>query len=231
MSFRAQVWAMLGRNQSPRIAACRPLGCQFGCRSRSYHRREDSITQWRGSVQPQVRRVARLGFTFSCSGVSSTHIRRSVKAPRAAVHRALRDARAVATWIVPNGMMSHGFAFDAREAGSFRILLTFEAPAGTGKTTAHTDTCHLRFVALVPNELVVDLETTDPALRNRLTITISRADAGGGTDVLAMHDRLPRGLSTADNEAGRRSTLAKPAALVEAGQNVRGLLRDPGQST
>jgi hypothetical protein len=39
----------------------------------------------------------------------------------------------------------------------------------------------------------------------------------GGTDVLAVHDGLPRGLPTADNEAGWRSALSKLAALVEAG--------------
>jgi hypothetical protein len=36
-------------------------------------------------------------------------------------------------------------------------------------------------------------------------------------DVLAVHDGLPPGLPTADNEAGWRSSLAKLAALVEAG--------------
>jgi hypothetical protein len=39
----------------------------------------------------------------------------------------------------------------------------------------------------------------------------------GGTEILAVHDRLPPGLSPADNEAGWRSSLAKLAALVEAG--------------
>jgi hypothetical protein len=63
---------------------------------------------------------------------------------------------------------------------------------------------------------VVEFETTDPALRGEMTITISLADADGGTDVLAVHDGLPRGLSTADNEAGWRSSLAKLAALAEA---------------
>jgi hypothetical protein len=47
-------------------------------------------------------------------------------------------------------------------------------------------------------------------------MTITIADANGGTEVLAVHDGLPRGLPTADNEAGRRSSLAKLAALVEA---------------
>ncbi len=39
----------------------------------------------------------------------------------------------------------------------------------------------------------------------------------GGTDVLAVHDGLPPGVPTADNEAGWREALAKLAALVEAG--------------
>ena len=149
--------------------------------------------------------------------MSSTRISRRVNAPRAIVYRALLDARAVATWMVPTGMTSHVHAFDAREGGSFRISLTYDAPSGTGKTTAHTDTYHGRFVKLVKNEVVevVEFETTDPALRGEMTITISLADADGGTDVLAVHDGLPRGLPTADNEAGWRSSLAKLAALVD----------------
>ena len=42
-------------------------------------------------------------------------------------------------------------------------------------------------------------------------------EGGSFTDVLAVHDGLPRGLPTADNEAGWRSSLAKLATLVEAG--------------
>ena len=73
---------------------------------------------------------------------------------------------------------------------------------------------------LVTNEQVVEVvefETTDPALHGEMTITISLADADGGTDVLAVHDGLPRGVPTAENAAGWRSSLAKLAALVEAG--------------
>ncbi len=136
------------------------------------------------------------------------------------VYRALLDARAVATWMVPTGMTSHLHAFDPREGGSFRISLTYDALTGAGKTTAHTDTYHGHFVNLVTNEQVVEVvefETADPAMRGEMTITISLADAGGGTDVLAVHGQLPPGLSAADNEVGWRSSLAKLAALVEAG--------------
>jgi hypothetical protein len=57
-------------------------------------------------------------------------------------------------------------------------------------------------VKLVANEQVVELvefETADPALRGDMTITISLADADGGTELLAVHDGLPPGLSTSDN--------------------------------
>lgn len=152
--------------------------------------------------------------------MSSTRISRRVSAPRAAVYRALLDGRAVATWMVPTGMTSHVHAFDAREGGSFRISLTYDAPIGTGKTTAHTDTFHGRFVKLVPDEQVVwvvEFETADPAMRGEMTITFTLADVEGGTEIHAVHDRLPPGLSPADNELGWRMSLAKLAALVEAG--------------
>jgi uncharacterized protein YndB with AHSA1/START domain len=135
------------------------------------------------------------------------------------VYRALLDARAVAHWKVPDGMTCHVHEFDAREGGSIRIALTYDEPTGTGKTTPHTDTYHGRFVKLVPNEQVVEadeFETTDPELRGEMTITITLADADGGTDLIAVHDGLPRGVSPADNETGWRMALAKLAALVEA---------------
>ncbi len=158
--------------------------------------------------------------------MSSTRISWRVNAPRASVYRALLDARAVATWMVPTGMTSHVHAFDPREGGAFRISLTYDAPTGTGKTTAQTDTYHGRFVELVSDEKVVEVvefETADPVLRGAMTITFALTDADGGTEIQAVHDGLPSGVPPADNEAGWRSSLAKLAALVEAGSNARDL--------
>jgi uncharacterized protein YndB with AHSA1/START domain len=152
--------------------------------------------------------------------MSSTRISRHINAPREVVYRALLDPRAVAKWKVPDGMTCRVHHFDAREGGSIRISLTYDEPTGTGKTTAHTDTYHGRFVKLVPNEQIVEVdefETTDPALTGEMTITTTLADADGGTNLLAVHDGLPRGVSPADNEAGWQMALAKLAALVEAG--------------
>lgn len=152
--------------------------------------------------------------------VRSTRVSRHVKAPRARVYAALIDANAVAKWKVPTGMTCHVHAFEGREGGTFRISLTYDASTQAGKTTAHTDTYWGRFVELVPNERVVEVdefETADPGLRGEMKVTITLVEANGGTDVLGVHEGLPPGVSIADNEVGWQSALARLAALVEAG--------------
>ena len=66
----------------------------------------------------------------------------------------------------------------------------------------------------------VEFETSDPAMHGEMTITISLADADGGTDLVAVHEALPSGLPPADNEVGWRSSLAKLAAYVDAAQTI-----------
>ena len=148
----------------------------------------------------------------------STRVARHIRAPRSAVYRALLDAGAIAKWRVPAGMSSHVHEFDAREGGSFRISLTYDAPAESGKSAAHTDTYHGRFVTLVPNEQVVEVvefETADPELRGVMTMTTTLTEAAGGTDVLVVHEGIPDKVPAADNETGTRMALANLAGLVE----------------
>ena len=99
--------------------------------------------------------------------------------------------------------------FDAREGGAFRISLTYDAQTGTGKTTAHTDTYRGNFVKLVANTQVVEaleFETTDDALRGKMTITTTLVDANGGTDVLVQYEGLPRGYRLPKHAHGTRET-------------------------
>ena len=148
----------------------------------------------------------------------STRADRHIRAPRSAVYRALLDAGAIAKWRVPAGMSSHVHEFDAREGGSFRISLTYDTPAGSGKSAAHTDTYHGRFVKLVPDEQVVEVfefETADPELRGEMTMTTTLTEAAGGTDVHVVHEGIPDQVPAADNETGTRMALANLADLVE----------------
>jgi uncharacterized protein YndB with AHSA1/START domain len=142
-----------------------------------------------------------------------------IHAPRERVYDALIDPASVARWRVPAGMTSEVHEFDAREGGAVRVSLTYDAPDRAGKTVGRTDTYRGRFVRLVPNELVVEVdefETDDPALGGEMTITIGLSDADGGTELVATHEGLPEGVSPADNETGWREALARLAALVES---------------
>ena len=151
--------------------------------------------------------------------MASITITHHLKAPRAKVYAALLDEQAVPNWKVPYGMTCHVHQFEPREGGAIRVSLTYDAPTGTGKTTAQTDTYHGRFVRLVPNEEIVEVdefETDDPALQGEMTITIRLADAAdGGTDLYAVHDDLPPGVSPTENEYGWRMALTNLAELVE----------------
>src|SRR5262245_38807721 len=95
--------------------------------------------------------------------------------------------------------------FHPREGGAFRVSLTYDAEDEVGKTHARTDTYHGHFAKLVPGKEVVEVlefETDDPRLRGEMTMTTTLLDAGGGTDVVTLHEGLPAGVSPADNETG-----------------------------
>jgi uncharacterized protein YndB with AHSA1/START domain len=70
----------------------------------------------------------------------STRVSQHVSASRPAVYRALIEADAIAKWRVPAGMSSQVHEFDAREGGSFRVSLAYDAPDSAGKSAPHTDT-------------------------------------------------------------------------------------------
>jgi uncharacterized protein YndB with AHSA1/START domain len=150
--------------------------------------------------------------------MSSTRVSCHINAPRDAVYRALIDARAVENWMCPTGMTSVVHEFDAREGGRFRISLTYDEPTATGKSTALTDTYHGRFVKLVADQLVVEVmefETDAPEMRGEMTVSFTLTDANGGTELVAVHDNVPPGISADDNELGWRMSLDKLKQLVE----------------
>ena len=150
--------------------------------------------------------------------MSTTRSTRRIAAPRARVYRALLDPEAVRQWMVPDSMTSEIHSFDPIEGGALRISLTYDTPTDTGKTTAHTDTYHGRFVRVVPDREVVqaiEFETDDPAMQGVMTVTYLLADDGDGTLVTGIHDDLPPGVSPSDNELGWRMSMDKLAALVE----------------
>jgi uncharacterized protein YndB with AHSA1/START domain len=148
-----------------------------------------------------------------------TRVTQFIAAPRARVYATLLDPAALARWKVPDGMTAVVHQFEPHEGGTVRVSLTYDAPAGRGKTTAHTDTYVGCFVRLIPETCVVEVdrfETADPALQGSMTTTITLLAVAGGTEVVGEHTDLPPGVPLTDNETGWRLALTKLAALVES---------------
>jgi uncharacterized protein YndB with AHSA1/START domain len=149
----------------------------------------------------------------------TTTTRRHISASPARVYRLLTDAAAVQRWKVPDGMTGVVHEFEPRVGGRFRLSLTYESPAATGKSSAHTDTYHGRFVALVPHSRIVEtlaFETADPAMAGQMTVIYSLAPSANGTELVVIHEGVPDGIAPADNALGWRLSIAKLAALAES---------------
>jgi uncharacterized protein YndB with AHSA1/START domain len=149
----------------------------------------------------------------------TTSVARRLAAPRSRVYAALVDPAQVAQWRFPSGMTCQVHQWHAVVGGELRVSLTYTDPARLGKSSAHTDTYRGRFVELVRDQRVVEVdefETSDDALRGEMTITVELADAGeSGTLVTARHAGLPPGVAVSANEQGWQEALERLARLVE----------------
>jgi uncharacterized protein YndB with AHSA1/START domain len=144
---------------------------------------------------------------------------RIIRAPTRVIYRALLNAGAIERWRPPSGMTGILETFQARENGTYRMVLTYRTPpAGGGKSGEDRDVVNGRFVKLVPNELVVEdvsFVSDDPTLAAPMTITTALVPVMGGTRVTITAENVPDAISEKDHRTGMDSTLANLAAFVE----------------
>jgi uncharacterized protein YndB with AHSA1/START domain len=144
---------------------------------------------------------------------------RLVLASPSSVYRALIDPAARVRWLPPAGMRGRIDSFDARVGGGYRMTLTYEDPSESrGKSSDDADVVFARFVALVPDERVVeavDFESADPAFAGTMTMSWVLAATGGGTEVSIVAEDVPSGIRPEDHVAGLQSSLANLSAYVE----------------
>ncbi len=143
---------------------------------------------------------------------------RVVAAPVDRTFAALVDPEALAVWLPPSGMSGRFEHFDGRPGGSYRMVLRYDDPAtAAGKATADSDVVEARFVAIVPDDRVVqavDFVSDDPAFSGTMTMTWSVVAADGGTRVEIRADDVPEGISAADHAEGITSSLENLAAYL-----------------
>lgn len=135
------------------------------------------------------------------------------------IYAVMIDPDALAIWLPPSGMTGQFDQFDARVGGSYRMVLTYDDPAGApGKATADSDIAEARFVDLQPGRRVaqaVDFASDDPAYAGTMLMIWEVSETGDGCLVEFRAEDVPIGISAEDHAAGLASSLANLAAYVE----------------
>jgi uncharacterized protein YndB with AHSA1/START domain len=135
-----------------------------------------------------------------------------------AIFRAHVDPEVLVKWRAPAGMHARLTEFDARPGGGYRMELRYPDGDGHGKSTANSDIVRVRFVELVPDDLVVEaaeFESDDTANAGTMTITTQLTPVSDGTKVVVTAKNVPPSISEADHREGMESSLKNLALLLE----------------
>lgn len=144
---------------------------------------------------------------------------RFVRAAPARIYQAFVDPRAWIAWLPPQGMTARLDHFEPRAGGTYRLILTYDAPGdeAPGKTSAAADVVHGRFVELLPDRRIVQevrFESDDPAFAEAMTMTWSLAPVLAGTQVTFTCENVPDAIRPEDHAAGLASSLENLAAWL-----------------
>lgn len=144
---------------------------------------------------------------------------RIISSPLDRAFGALVDRDALEAWLPPEGMTASFERFEPTPGGSYRLILTYMEPEGSGaKSSADSDIVDARFVDIVHNDRVVqavDFVSDDPAFAGTMTMTWAVHETDNGTMVEFVADDVPAGISAEDHAVGMNSSLANLADYLE----------------
>lgn len=134
-----------------------------------------------------------------------------------AVYQALIDPDGWVQWLPPEGMTGELSHFEAREGGTYELILTYAEP-GYGKSSDTSDITRGTFVELVPGNRMVQLVefTSDQEeFAGIMQMSWVITPEGDGCRVTILAEDVPVGISPEDHEIGMQSTLENLAKYLE----------------
>jgi uncharacterized protein YndB with AHSA1/START domain len=162
---------------------------------------------------------------FAGSGKRIDSASRLIHASARSIYRAYLDPGSLAVWLPPTGMSARVEAFDPREGGRYRLVLTYNEAnhAVPGKTSEHADVVVGRFLELAPNERIVqsvEFVSEEADVAGEMRVSWLLAPKPQGTEVTILCEDVPPGIRREDHEMGFRSTLDNLAAFLEREPNA-----------
>ncbi|HWU72387.1 MAG TPA: SRPBCC domain-containing protein [Sphingomonas sp.] len=143
---------------------------------------------------------------------------RTILATARAIFRAHVDPEVLVKWRAPAGMSARLTEFDARPGGGYRMELRYTDSAGHGKSTTDSDIVRVRFIDLVPDDLIVEaaeFESDNPANAGVMRITTRLTPVSESTKVVVTAEDVPASISAVDHRQGMESSLRNLALLLE----------------
>jgi len=143
---------------------------------------------------------------------------RIIHASPSTLYRAHMEATALPSWLQPEGMKGRVERFEPRVGGSYRMVLTYDEPSTSGKTTDDSDAVEGRFVELIPDRRIaqiVTFDSEDAAFAGDMKITWTFMPVPEGTRVEVRCENVPPGIRPEDHAAGLASSLANLAKFCE----------------
>jgi uncharacterized protein YndB with AHSA1/START domain len=123
-----------------------------------------------------------------------------------AVYRAFAEPVAMERWIPPSNMRGTMLHFDFREAGSYRMRLTYAEPQrGRGKTSEDSDEVDVRLTKLEDGERIeqeVIFKSEDPAFSGMMRRIWTFQSEGNGTLVTVCAENVPEGIGQRTTRQG-----------------------------
>ena len=150
------------------------------------------------------------------SSAPASRASKLIPAPVEDVYAAFLDPVALLEWLPPAEMTGRMHDFDGRVGGGYTMSLYYPATETQyrGKSAEREDRVRVRFVELSPPRRIVEavtFVTDDPAFAGEMMMTISLAEAPGGTEATLAFGDLPPGLRPEDNDEGARLSLEQLA--------------------
>jgi uncharacterized protein YndB with AHSA1/START domain len=146
---------------------------------------------------------------------------RHIKAPPCAIYNVFIRPQDLVRWMPPQGAVGRIEAFEPREGGRLRMILTFaNAP---GKTSSNSDVVEARFARLQPDEMIVlDVEFASdrPEFVGTMTITWSLSARADGTDVSVVAERVPAASLSIHGEAYERHQTCEVISDISSQQVI-----------
>lgn len=155
--------------------------------------------------------------------IESHSTSRVIIATSRAVFRAHIDPEVLEKWRVSEGMETRIADFNPKRGGGYRIALrplpNDQGAEGTqDASTVDSDIIRVRFLELVPEELIVEavaFGNEDPADANIMTIITQISPVAGGTKVSVTVQNVPPGIGDAEQRRTMETSLKNLALLLE----------------